>query len=62
MLAQGGGADGPRSTVEVYKQEESEEKVTVLVGVASPEEAGTVQGGKLQQWELSRVLNLKRER
>ena len=34
--------DGPSSTVELCKLEESEEEVTVLVGVGSPEEAGRV--------------------
>ena len=39
----------PDCTVKVYKPEESEEEVTVLVGVVSPEEAGTQQGGQLQE-------------
>ena len=41
--------------MEVYKLEESEEEVTVLVGVESPKK----QGGQLQKWELPRVLNLE---
>ena len=39
------GPDGPSSTVELCKLEESEEEVTVLVGVGSPEEAGRVAPG-----------------
>ena len=35
--------------MEVYKLEESKEKETELVGVGSPEEAGTWQGGQLQE-------------
>ena len=34
------GPDGPGSTVEVYKMEESKEEDYVLIGVGSPEEAG----------------------
>ena len=44
-----GRPDGPSSTVEVYKLEESEEEVTVFVGVGSPEEAGMQQVGRLQE-------------
>ena len=33
----------PGSTAEVYKLEESKEENTLLVGVGSPEEAGTQQ-------------------
>ena len=47
MLHQQRGPDGPSSTVEVYKLEESEEKVAVFVGVRSPEEAGMQQEGKI---------------
>ena len=36
-----GGANGSSSTVEVYKMEVFDGKITVLVGVESPEEAGT---------------------
>ena len=36
-----GGLDGPGSTVEVNKMEESKEEDAVLTGVGSPEEAGT---------------------
>ena len=39
-----GGPDGSSSTVEVYMLEESEKKVTVLVGVGFPEEARTAAG------------------
>ena len=53
------GEDGQSSTVEVYKLEESKEEVTVLVDVGSPEEAGTQEGGQLQECELPRVLNLE---
>ena len=35
--------------MEVYKLEEFKEKDTVLVGLGSPEEAGTQQGGQLQE-------------
>ena len=35
--------------LEVFKQKESEEQVTVLVDVGSPEEAGPQQGWKLQE-------------
>ena len=42
----------------VCELEESEEEDTVLVGVGYPEEAGTQQGELLQEWKLSRVLNL----
>ena len=35
--------------MEVYKLEELEEDDTVLVGVGSPEEAGTQHGGQLQE-------------
>ena len=34
-------ADEPSGTVEIYKMEESEEEDAVLIGVGSPEEAGT---------------------
>ena len=46
--------------MEAYKLEQAEEEVTVLVGVGSPEEAGT-QHGQLQDWELPRVLNLEKK-
>ena len=46
--------------MEVYKLEKSEDEVTVLVGVGSPEEAGMQLGGKLQELELPRILNLER--
>ena len=42
--------------MEVYKLEKSEE-ITVM----SPEEAGTQQGGQLQELELPRVLILEKE-
>ena len=45
----------------IYKQEESEEEVTVLLGVKSPEEAGSLQGGKLHERELARFLNPEKE-
>ena len=38
----------PGSSVEVYKREEFEEEVIVLVHVGSPEEAGTQKGEQLQ--------------
>ena len=47
--------------MEVYKLGESEEEVTVLVGIGFPEEAGMQQGGQFQEKELPRVLNLKKE-
>ena len=56
------GPDGPDRAVEVYQLEESEEEDTVLVAVASPKKAGTRQRGQLQELELSRVLNLEKER
>ena len=43
------GTDGPDSAVKVYQLEESEEEVTVLVGVGSPKKAGTQQGGQFQE-------------
>ena len=43
------GADGPVSTVKIHKLEESEEEITVLVDVGSPEESGTQQEGQLQE-------------
>ena len=43
------GPDGPDSAVEVYQLEESEEEVTVLVGVGSPKKSGTQQGRQLQE-------------
>ena len=46
--------------MEVYKLGESEEEVTVLVGIGFPEEAGMQQGGQFQEKELPRVLNLKK--
>ena len=46
---------------EVYQLEESEEEVTLLVGVESPKKAGTQQVGQLQEWELPKVLNLEKE-
>ena len=45
----GGGPDGSDKAVEIYKLEESEEEVTVLVGVGSPEKAGMQQGGQFQE-------------
>ena len=47
--------------MKIYKLEESEEEVTVLVGMGSPEEAEMQQGGQLQEGELPRVLNLEKE-
>ena len=47
--------------MEVYKLEESEEEVTVLVGVGFSEEAGTQQGANSRTEELPRVLNLEKE-
>ena len=44
-----GGPDRASGTVEVNKLEESEEEVTVLVDVGSPEEARTQHGGQLQE-------------
>ena len=44
VLHQQRGPDGPSSTVEVYKLEESKEEDTVLVGVRSPKETGTQHG------------------
>ena len=35
--------------MKVYQLEESEDEVTVLVGMGSPEEAGMQQGGQLQE-------------
>ena len=48
VLHQQRGPDGPGSSVKVYKLEESEEEVIVLVHVGSPEEAGTQKGRQLQ--------------
>ena len=42
------GPDGPDCAVDVYQLEESDEEVTVLVGVGSPKKAEMQQGGKLQ--------------
>ena len=35
--------------MKIYKLEESEEEVSVLVGVGSPEKTGTQQGGQLEE-------------
>ena len=43
------GPDGSDRAVEVYQLEESEEEVTVLVGVGSLKKAGMQQGGQLQE-------------
>ena len=51
----------PSSITEIYNLEESEEEVIVFVGLRSPEETGTQQGGQLQEWELLGVLNLEKE-
>ena len=53
-----GEPDGPGSTVEGYKMEESEEEVTVLVGFGSPEGAGREAPGV----RAASVLNLEKER
>ena len=45
--------------MEVYKLKESEEKDKVSVGVGSPEEIVTQQGGQLQE---PKVLNVEKER
>ena len=45
----GGGRWAKLHTVEVCKLEESEEKNTMLVGVGSPEKAGTQQREQLQE-------------
>ena len=47
--------------MEVCKQEESEEKATVLVGMESPEEPGMQQRGLLQECKLPRVLSLEKK-
>ena len=46
--------------MEEYKLEKPEEEVTVLVSVGSSEEAGTQQGGQLQEREVPRVLILEK--
>ena len=40
---------GPDGAVEVYQMEESEEEVTLLVGVGSLKKAGTQQGGQHEE-------------
>ena len=47
--------------MEIYKLEEYEKRVTVLVGVGSQEEAGTQLRGGSSRSELPRVLNLGKE-
>ena len=54
------GPDGPSSTLEVYKLEESKEEVVVLVGVGTSEEARTQHREQLQEEELPRVLEKER--
>ena len=44
-----GQSDGPSYTAEIYKLEEPEEKVTMLVGVIPSDEAVTQYGGQLQK-------------
>ena len=56
-----GGSKGPGWTVEVYKLKDPEEEVTVLVSMGPPGQAETQQEEHLQEWKLSRTLNLEKD-
>ena len=47
--------------MEAYKLEESEEEVTVLVSVGSPEEARTQQVGAAQEARAARSFESRKE-